>query len=383
MYKIILVLFGALVATNINAQVGIGTTNPAMQLHVSNGDSAVALFENRQKLDTDTSTALYFKTGSGIYPYTGGIKTIGVSSTSARLGFFTYASGNPNFLQERVSIADGGNVGIGIKDPSMLLHVAGYASDLATFENANPLDAGVSNAVYFKTGSGSNPFTGAIKTIGQSAAAARLGFFTLASANIFGLKEQMSIGNDGNVGIGITSPAASLSVARGTGGDGTAAFWGTDNVSHFNYAATENTYIRGGKISSVVYINDTNTGDVLIGSGNARVGIYGRVAMSVRHADFFSSSYVYINDNDYTVLIDFSNSAYLGRNIILPAAAGKPGVVYNIVAINLPYTGSYIPANIIEGGSDTNISYINSGQLNVSVQSDGASWYVISRGKGY
>lgn len=78
----------------------------------------------------------------------------------------------------------------------------------------------------------------------------------------------------GNVGIRTTTPNASLSVYRGNGVDGTAAFFGTDHVSHFNYNIAENTYIRAGKTGSVVYINDTHNGDVDIaaGGGNVNVG---------------------------------------------------------------------------------------------------------------
>lgn len=78
----------------------------------------------------------------------------------------------------------------------------------------------------------------------------------------------------GNVGIRTTTPNASLSVYRGNGVDGTAAFFGTNHVSHFNYSIAENTYIRAGKTGSVVYINDTHNGDVNIatGGGNVNVG---------------------------------------------------------------------------------------------------------------
>lgn len=97
--------------------------------------------------------------------------------------------------------------------------------------------------------------------------------------------------NTGNVGIGTTSPNASLSVARGTGVDGAAAFFGTDNVSHFNYGSDENTYIRGGRKDvftdakgSDVIINDIPGynfrdnipqpgGNVLLANGGGNVGI--------------------------------------------------------------------------------------------------------------
>ncbi len=79
----------------------------------------------------------------------------------------------------------------------------------------------------------------------------------------------------GNVGIGISSPNASLSVARGNGTDGTAAFFGTTNTSHFNYSSNEDTYIRGGKNSSKLLLNDYG-GQVALGTattGNAQLNI--------------------------------------------------------------------------------------------------------------
>lgn len=75
----------------------------------------------------------------------------------------------------------------------------------------------------------------------------------------------------GNVGIRTTTPNASLSVYRGNGVDGTAAFFGTNHVSHFNYSIAENTYIRAGKTGSVVYINDSHNGDVNIATGGGNI----------------------------------------------------------------------------------------------------------------
>jgi hypothetical protein len=78
--------------------------------------------------------------------------------------------------------------------------------------------------------------------------------------------EKMRIEGSGNVGIGINNPTSTLAVVRGTGVNGTAAFYGTTWTSHFNYATTEDTYIRGGKNNSKVLIND------LIGLGNVGIG---------------------------------------------------------------------------------------------------------------
>ena len=75
----------------------------------------------------------------------------------------------------------------------------------------------------------------------------------------------------GNFGIGIATPNATLEVARGAGVNGTAAFFGTTRTSHFNFGSAEDTYIRGGKATSTVILNDTG-GGVAIGTATAAAG---------------------------------------------------------------------------------------------------------------
>lgn len=124
MKKIILLFIIFCITKNSIAQnVGIGNVTPLMNLHVSSTDSAVALLENTQTLVPNVSNGLYFKTGSGSFPYTGAIKTIGQGTTTARLGFYTYAAASANGLLERLSISDNGNVGINTINPFAALHV--------------------------------------------------------------------------------------------------------------------------------------------------------------------------------------------------------------------------------------------------------------------
>jgi Chaperone of endosialidase len=87
----------------------------------------------------------------------------------------------------------------------------------------------------------------------------------------------ITISNTGNVGIRITNPSASLTVARGEGFEGTAVLAGPQHWSHFNYATGEDTYIRCGAgigvSSGKVFLNGPTNGKVLIGSGATKVGI--------------------------------------------------------------------------------------------------------------
>lgn len=101
--------------------VGIGNVLPQMRLHVTKGDSAIALLENTQALNTGVGNALYFKTGSF---YTGAIKTIGEGTAYSSMGFYTYATGLPNSMHQQMLIKDNGNVGIG-SDPIYKLDVDG------------------------------------------------------------------------------------------------------------------------------------------------------------------------------------------------------------------------------------------------------------------
>ena len=78
----------------------------------------------------------------------------------------------------------------------------------------------------------------------------------------------------GNVGINTSSPSGKLHVV-GVSSLGTAVFGGTTNASHFNYNgdSSEDTYIRGGKTTSRVIINDSASGVVLLAQGGGNVGI--------------------------------------------------------------------------------------------------------------
>ncbi len=128
--------------------VGIGNDAPLMRLHVTKEDSAVAIFENSQTLGTDVNTGIYFKTGSGTWPYTGSIRTIGTTTNTARLGFFTYTSTTPGALLERMSITDGGNVGIGTTAPGIgKLEVTGSYSTSQLIVTSGFNQTGISTAV--------------------------------------------------------------------------------------------------------------------------------------------------------------------------------------------------------------------------------------------
>jgi hypothetical protein len=192
---------------------------------------------------------------------------------------------------EAIRIDHKGNVGINNNNPQQKLDVSG-AAILATSINIDPdlfeqrivagriTDGGVWDV---KTGIGGraviNPTVfptskGGTWGIGHNGTDLFIGAGDGTSDNslqtgiqIRGNRNVLLNPVVGNTGIRYQTPNATLSVGRGTGVDGTAAFFGTTHASHFNYSTAEDTYIRGGKTGSMVHINDTHDGGVNIAGG--------------------------------------------------------------------------------------------------------------------
>lgn len=70
-----------------------------------------------------------------------------------------------------------------------------------------------------------------------------------------------------------STPTSTLDVYRGSLSNGTATFRGTTYASHFNYSTNEDTYIRGGKTASQIFIGDANSGNLRLAEGGGNVGI--------------------------------------------------------------------------------------------------------------
>jgi hypothetical protein len=102
--------------------VGIGESNPTQsKLQVKTTDSAVLLIQNTAT-PNGTKTALFFKSDNN---FSGSVATVKDASATYRMGFYTFGGGAASSLQERMSILDGGNVGIGTSNPTAKLDVAG------------------------------------------------------------------------------------------------------------------------------------------------------------------------------------------------------------------------------------------------------------------
>ena len=297
--------------------VGIGTTSPGGRLDVQRGDgsdllvrawnsatsSGAAIFRAAASSGAAEAARLELADSTG---YNGGISGDHNSGLVFRTGnqSATYSS-----MGMRMVITPSGNVGIGTAGPLTTTHVAGgsstYAGELGTFlitggTSAKRLAFGVDSSATMYSWIQSVENGIAQKALALNPSGGKVGIGTTTPGykldvngeiNATGLRingTPISTGspsqwsnngtgsiyyNSGNVGIGTTNPSATLFVTRGTAGSGTAVFEGSTHASHFNYSTAEDTYIRGGKTGAAVYINDSHSGSVYIGTGGGNVGI--------------------------------------------------------------------------------------------------------------
>ena len=199
------------------------------------------------------------------------------------------------------------------------------------------------------------------------------------------------LGNGANVGIGTSAPGATLDVRRGTAPDGAAAFWGTARVSHFSYSTTEDTYIRGGKASSNVLLND-NGGNVGVRNAAPNSGLQVSSSLSVPFRTVFQSAGAYVNvtasDDDHTLRSGSPNGVVGGAvfSFLLPNPAGRAGRLYVLLnyggtPVNLYANNGATPfaTNLIY--DDGTAAYLTQMPANarLTLQSDGGTWVVTAR----
>jgi hypothetical protein len=227
----------------VQGNVGIGTNNPDQKLHIFSTSDLTVQAQNT----TATSYASFKAAGAGgnisITRYNASYTTDGAQMADSGLlstgtgdsyglnlrSFATASTANIRFYtsgnNERMAITSTGNIGIANNNPVYKLDVTGDINFTGTlYQNGSAFSGG-----------GSSQWT------------------TVNTNEIYY--------SSGNVGIGTNNPSSKLDVV------GYVKLSGTTHISHFYHGSNEDTYIRGGKNSSHVFIADTGSGKVNIGGG--------------------------------------------------------------------------------------------------------------------
>jgi hypothetical protein len=239
-----------------SGNVGIGTTNPSVKLHVV-GSSILA---NNTSIDPDSYAnqivAGAIADGSGSFGLTSAIGGnagtgdswaighngsglfIGMGNGSADNSMQTYMQFDPN--RNLYLVPDGGNVGIGSAIPTTKLDI--------NFSNAGTYASGVSNngIRIYNTSTATNQYVGLIftgePTDGNAGLATIYGItvgsgsmdMAFSTRNSATLAERMRLTSAGFVGIGTTSPSINFHIAGNNGNSvGSSTFW------NFNFVGQE------------------------------------------------------------------------------------------------------------------------------------------------
>jgi len=278
--------------------VGIGTNTPSAKLHVEDLSTHLIARTYRPANGTDWGSGIAFALNNSANARTDYAAVFGaVESAASSHGYMSFHTTRSGSATEKMRITSNGNVSIGYAwNPDVRLQVLGTAmSTSVETEHIFRLFRG-------GTASVRNPISAGLRVGSFEAGVNGRGRLDVVVSSFPGAGNQWgtipdlavaTFNGDGNVGIQNTNPTATLDVARGSAGDGTALFRGTTNISYFHYGANEHIYIRGGKSNSRIYMNDIGygtSGTIQLGphTGNLITGINidPTVALQIYHADY-------------------------------------------------------------------------------------------------
>jgi hypothetical protein len=186
--------------------VGIGTTSPAGNLHISGSGAS----DEPTLLIQSENSSIYLRTAgsSGSFPsggggndgellYLGGDFRVGIGDASKNLIFM-----NGSGYTERARIDSSGNLGIGTSSPGAKLDVVSSSANLGRFTATNGYIDLIDPSV-----TGRLQVSGNVFYIGTTASGDMLAFKTGANT------ERMRLDTNGNLGIGTTAPSTLLHVS--------------------------------------------------------------------------------------------------------------------------------------------------------------------------
>jgi hypothetical protein len=197
---------------DISGNVGIGTTAPALLLHIDQNTASGAPDANPGQLllkGYAGSSKAYSGIRFAMHEHTTGwgADILGFDDTALYGGAMTFRTGTGSATgtpTERMRISSAGNVGIGTSAPGTRLEANGTA--------ANPPTSGATSGGVFRMRAVNN-------VVDMGAVAAGNGLWIQAGdATALGVNYSLALNpNGGNVGIGTTTPAYPLDISATTG----------------------------------------------------------------------------------------------------------------------------------------------------------------------
>jgi len=262
---------------------------------------------------------------------------------------------------ERLTIDPTGKVGIGLGAPAYPLDVNGTIH--ANTSQGVALDAQDRPIIT----RGWDPFTS-----GNYTGLGRWGMFMEPSNLTFGVPvmggrqfqwvrynlnssvdaQLMVLTQEGRLGMGIGSPDATVHIARGTGTLGTLGLEGTTYASYINYGPNEDTYLRGGKAGSNLYLNAQTGGGVAVGNNVLTPGemldVNGTTRTTEVHTpntgtnNMVAMAYGQVNSLGSTITNSSGNVilSYIGAGHYRLTFTGFGSYAFNTTPVSLTLNGS-------------------------------------------
>ena len=182
-----------------NGNVGIGTTNPLRKLHITSSDNQLIFISG-----STAGTWMDFQSS------TSNLWSAGADGTN---GFAIF---NRTTNANAVTVANGGNIGIGTTNPSTILTIAKAIDAAAYGSGTRAIDFKIYYPGFDTDTVKASIYAGVSAQGTLETTKGYLAFLTSATAGTQNLTEKLRIEADGNVGIGTTNPLSKFVVNAGT-----------------------------------------------------------------------------------------------------------------------------------------------------------------------